>query len=127
MSQTRRDPVPHHYPARFVETEVSCGGERAALVLATAAGATTGVGPWPVTLVAEALAQAILLVVQPRGGARLRLVGIDGMELLQTLNAGDRVEVAVDEEGAFGSLRRYCCRAWSAGALAAVARITVSG
>ncbi len=102
------------------------GESRVAIVLGTAGGALTGTGPWPVTLVAEALAQAILLVEPPDRRERLRLVGLRDVEALQPLEAGDRVEIDVIAEGSFGTLRRYACRARKAGALVAVARITVS-
>lgn len=98
-----------------------------AIVLATADGDLTRGAALPASLVFEALAQSILLVEEPPAGAPLRLVGIDGARLLQPLGPGDRIEVAVTNMGSFGTLRRYACRALSAGALAAVAEFTVSG
>ncbi len=97
-----------------------------ALVLGTGGGALTGTGTWPVSLVAEALAQAILLVFPPAEASALRLIAVDKARIVQPLEAGDRVEVEAEELGQFGSLRRYACRAVSSGALAAVAEITVS-
>lgn len=97
-----------------------------ALVLATGGGALTGTRAWPVSLVAEALAQAILLVFPPADASSLRLVGIDKARIVQPLEAGDRVEVEAEELGRFGPLRRYACRAVRSGSLAAVAEITVS-
>ena len=97
-----------------------------AVVLATANGALTGSQPWPVTLVAEALAQAVLLLAPPRSSSAPRLVGINAVDALQPIAAGDRLEVDVSLTATFGSLRRYTCRAVSGGALAAVAQITVA-
>jgi len=45
----------------------------------------------------------------------------------QTLEPGDRLEVEVEELGAFGDLRRYRCRGRRGGGLAASAEVTVSG
>ena len=100
---------------------------RLAVVLSTADGALTGTGPWPVTLVAEALAQAILLVARPSPQGALRLVGLDRVTVYQSLEPGDRLEVEVEELGAFGQLRRYACRSRRGGGLAATAEVTVSG
>ena len=111
---------------RLVEKLEATGDARVAVVLGTADGALTGAGPWSVTLVAEALAQAILLVERPEKVAALRLVELRSVELLQPVEAGDRLEIDVTPEGSFGALRRYSCRARKAGALVAVARITVS-
>jgi 3-hydroxymyristoyl/3-hydroxydecanoyl-(acyl carrier protein) dehydratase len=127
VSPIQREAVPHGYPCRLVERVELCDGGRVAVVLATSDSTLTRTGPWPATLVAEALAQAILLVEGKAARSGARLVRIDGMKLLAPLASGDRVEVAVHEEGRFGALRRYSCRAWSGGALVAVARITVSG
>jgi len=100
---------------------------RLAIVLSTADGALTGTGPWPVTLVAEALAQAILLVVRPSAQGTLRLVGLDKVKVYQALEPGDRLEIEVQELGTFGELRRYGCRGHRGGGLAATAEITVAG
>ncbi len=96
-------------------------------MLATANGAATGSEAWPPTLVAEALAQAILVVARPERLGALRLVGLDGVAVFQPLTPGDRLEVEVRELGAFGALRRYRCRGLRGGGLAAVADVTVSG
>ncbi len=95
------------------------------MVLGTAGGALTGTGPWPVTLVAEALAQAVLLVVRPDRQDTLRLIGLDGVRVVQPVSPGDRLEVDVTETGSFGALRRYHCRALRAGGLVAVADVMV--
>ena len=121
------DPVPHQFPFRLVERAERLGAGRVAVVLGTANGALTYTATWPVTLVAEALAQAILLVVAPETTAAPRLVSLDHVELCQPFGAGDRVEVTVAELAAFGGLRRYACRALRSGALAALADVTVSG
>jgi 3-hydroxymyristoyl/3-hydroxydecanoyl-(acyl carrier protein) dehydratase len=119
--------IPHQFPFRLVERVASDAPGRPAVVLGTADGALTGTGPWPVTLVAEALAQAILLVVRPERQGTLRLVALDRVALYQPLEPGDRLEVEVHEVGAFGELRRYACRGLRGGGLAATAEVTVLG
>jgi len=126
VSATRPEELPHQFPFRFVERTEKAGDGTVAIVLGTAAGTMTGPGPWPAGLVAEALAQAILLVVRPERVSSLRLVALDRVALFQSVAAGDRLEVAVRELGAFGVLRRFECRATRAGGLAAVAEVTVS-
>lgn len=96
------------------------------LVLATADGFLSRGQPWPVTLVAEALAQAILVVFPPMAADRLRLVGLDRVMLRRAVGAGDRLEVEVEEQGSFGKVRRYYCRALCGGSLTATAEITVT-
>jgi hypothetical protein len=122
-----REPLPHRFPFRFVERLDEGGSGKVAIVLGTGAGAATATEPWPATLVAEALAQAILVVTRPERLGALRLVGLDGVSVFQPLTPGDRLEVEVRELGAYGSLRRYRCRGLRAGGLAAVADVTVSG
>jgi len=119
--------IPHEFPFRLVDRVEEGPDGRRTVVLGTANGALTGPGPWPVTLVAEALAQAILLVVQPAGQDAPRLVGLDRVVLYQPLEPGDRLEVEVKEVGSFGELRRYACRGLRGGGLAATAEVTVSG
>jgi len=119
--------LPHAYPFRLVERAELIAGGRVALVLATANGSRPPGDEWPVTMVAEAMAQAILLVVPPPSTSDLRLVGLNKVRLLQPVRPGSRLEVAVEELAAFAPLRRYACRAHSGGALAATAEITVSG
>jgi 3-hydroxymyristoyl/3-hydroxydecanoyl-(acyl carrier protein) dehydratase len=97
------------------------------VVLASAGGALTGAAPWPVTLVAEALAQAIVVVMRPPRRDALRLVALNEVRLLQPVGPGARLEVEVEERAAFAPLRRYACRAVLGGALAATAEITVAG
>ena len=127
MSPRATELIPHRFPFRLVERPEAGEPEPVAITLATADGALTGTGPWPATLVAEAMAQAILVAVgAPRGGA-LRLVGLDDVAVFQPLSPGDRLEVEVREVASFGALRRYHCRGLLAGGLAAVADVTVSG
>ncbi len=125
MSARSPEPLPQQIPFRFVERTEEIDRGRVAIVLGTAGGMMTGPGPWPIGLVAEALAQAILLVVRPDQQASLRLVGLDGVSVFQPITAGDRLEVEVREIGAFGDLRRYACRATRGGGVAAVADVTV--
>jgi 3-hydroxymyristoyl/3-hydroxydecanoyl-(acyl carrier protein) dehydratase len=121
------EPVPHRFPFRLVERPETAGPEPVAIALATAGGAMTGTGPWPATLVTEALAQAILVAVGARRGGAVRLVGLDDVAVFRPLAPGDRLEVEVREVASFGALRRYHCRGLLAGGLAAVADVTVSG
>ena len=125
MSARAPEPIPHGYPCRLVERAEEGIGGKVAIVLGTAGGTLTGTGPWPATLVAEALAQAILLVVRPERRSSLRLIGLDRVRVLQPLCPGDRLEVEVTEAGTFGALRRYRCRASRGGGLVAVAEVTV--
>lgn len=127
MSPTAPETFRHAYPFKLAERMEQTDNGAVGIVLATADGDLTRGGPLPASLVFEALAQAILVVERPAGGAPPRLVGIDGARLLQPVEPGDRLEVAVAPQGSFGSLRRYACRAVRAGALAAVAEFTVSG
>lgn len=127
MSTTSPEGLPHEYPFRLVERVEQGPHSCHAVVLATAGGTLVGTDGWPVTLVAEALAQAILLVVRPQKTDALRLVGLKNVFLYQNFTPGDRLEIEVEELGVFGELRRYACRAHRAGALAAVAEVTVSG
>jgi len=117
--------IPHEFPCRLVERAEEGRGGRVAVVLGTAGGALTGTGAWPVTLVSEALAQAILLVVRPERQDALRLIGLDGVRVVQQVSPGDRLEVDVAQTGELGSLRKYRCRALRAGGLVAVADVTV--
>ncbi len=126
MSPTPED-LPHAFPFRLVErVEVGPRG-RLGVALSTANGVLTADRPWPVTLVAEALAQAILVVVRPANPSTLRLVALDGVKLHKPVVAGDRLDVEVEELGAFGGLRRFACRGLQGGTLAAEAEVTVSG
>lgn len=124
---TRAETLPHGYPFRLVERAEPRGDGRVAVVLATADAQLHRSAPWPVTLVVEALAQAILLVVNPSGENDLRLVGLDKVRLYGEVVCGERLEVAVVESAAFGALRRYACRALAGGALVATAEVTVTG
>lgn len=78
------------------------------------------------SLVAEALAQAVLLAYPPRTTQELRLLGLDDVRVFQVVGTGDRLEVLVEELAAYGVLRRFTCRAVRTGALVAAAVVTVS-
>jgi 3-hydroxymyristoyl/3-hydroxydecanoyl-(acyl carrier protein) dehydratase len=121
------DRLPHEFPFRLVERAERVGESRIAVVLGTAGGTLTAASEWPVTLVAEAMAQAILIVVDPPRRGPLRLVALNRVRLLQPVRAGSRLEIEVEERAVFAPLRRYACRAWQAGALSATAEITVGG
>ena len=118
--------TPHAFPCRLVETVAARGEQRVCVVLATADGQLTGNGPWPASLLAEAMAQSILLLDPPEDMAALRLVGLDEVDVLQPVTPGDRLEVTVQRLAVFGRLRRYRCQGRSSGALAVTAEVTVS-
>lgn len=118
--------LPQSFPFRLVERVEQLGEGRAAIVLPTAGGALQAAQALPVTLVGEALAQAILLLEPPPSGGVPRLVGIDHVELVRPVMAGDRLEVSASLTATFGGLRRYACRALAGGALTAVAEVTVA-
>ena len=120
---SRRQPegsIPHERPFRFIETRAT-----GPVVLPSAA-AWESI-PWnlPVTLVAEAMAQAILVADPPPAGARLKLLGLDQVVLRQSIEAGQQLEVEVQREVRFQNMARYYCRMLAAGKLAAEGRITV--
>jgi 3-hydroxymyristoyl/3-hydroxydecanoyl-(acyl carrier protein) dehydratase len=127
VSATLPEEIPHRFPFRLIERVEAGPGSNFAILLTTADGFLTATQPWPVTLVAEALAQAILLVHPPMVPGSLRLVGLDRVSMLEKVAAGDRLEVEVSELGAFGGLRRFSCRALRLGAIAAAAEVTVAG
>ena len=127
MSPTPSETLSHSFPFKLAERMERIDDGTVGIVLATADGELTRGAALPASLVFEALAQSILLVDPPPAGGALRLVGIDGARILQPLEPGDRVEVAVTGLGSFGALKRYACRAVAGGALAAVAEFTVSG
>ena len=127
MSAHRPDRLPHAFPFRLVERAERVGAGRIAVVLATAGGTLTATSEWPVTLVVEAMAQAILIAVDPPRRGALRLVALNGVRLLQPVRSGSRLEIEVEERAVFGPLRRYACRALQAGAVTATADITGAG
>jgi 3-hydroxymyristoyl/3-hydroxydecanoyl-(acyl carrier protein) dehydratase len=127
VSAPRPDGLPHRFPFRLVERAEFTGEKRLAVVLATAGGFLSATAEWPVTLVAEALAQAIVLAVDPPRRCDLRLVALNEVRLLQPIRPGARLEVEVEERSVYLPLRRYACRAMQGGALAATAEVTVSG
>jgi len=127
VSATLPDGIPHSFPFRLVERVETDASGTFAVVASTASGFLMRGGLVPVTLVAEALAQAILLIHRPKCARDLRLVGLDRVELLEDVAAGDRLEVRVSEAGVLGGLRRYSCEARRGGRLAAKAEVTVTG
>jgi 3-hydroxymyristoyl/3-hydroxydecanoyl-(acyl carrier protein) dehydratase len=118
--------TPHAFPFRLVERSEPDGERQVVIVLSTAAGFLRRHEPWPISLVAEALAQAILLVDPPERLDRARLAALQSVSLLQQVTAGDRLHVAVEPLGCLGKLRRYRCRATRSGALVALADVTVT-
>ncbi len=128
MSGSKPEALPHRYPFRLVDALAAGPEGRSAVVVLSAGDFFGGSGPWPLTLVVEALAQSIL---QLHGdGApvrRVRLVAVHAARLLAPLGAGDRLEVEAEETATFGPMRRFSCRAVRGGALVATAEITVAG
>lgn len=118
--------TPHAFPFRLVERTEVVGERQVAIVLSTAAGFLRRNEPWPVTLVVEALAQAILLLDPPERLERARLAALQNVALLQEVAAGDRLLVEVEPLGSLGGLRRYRCRATRSGASVALADVTVT-
>jgi len=118
--------TPHAFPFRLVERCETVGERQAVIVLSTAAGFLRRDEPWPVTLVVEALAQAILLLDPPEQLDRARLAALQNVALLQEVAAGDRLLVEVEPLGSLGGLRRYRCRATRSGAAVALADVTVT-
>ena len=125
-SQTSSGGTPHAFPFRLVERAEMVGACRVVIVLSTAAGFLRRNEPWPVSLLAEALAQAILLVDPPERPERARLAALHNVSLLQEVAAGDRLLVEVEPLGSLGGLRRYRCRATRSGAVVALADVTVT-
>ena len=91
MSKAAPD-LPQRFPFRLVERVDAVTGNRVGVVLGTANGALAPATGWPVTLLAEALAQAILLVETPPRAGTLRLVALDDVVL-----HGRRATVVRDE------------------------------
>lgn len=118
--------TPHAFPFRLVERSETVGERQVVIVLSTAAGFLRRDEPWPVSLVAEALAQAILLLDPPEQLDRVRLAALQNVALLQEVAAGDRLLVEVEPLGSLGALRRYRCRATRSGAAVALADVTVT-
>lgn len=120
MSRRQPDTLPHRPPFRFAERQ----GETV-VVLPTVGAFESCPFPVPLTMLTEALAQAILLADPPACQERLRLVAIDRATLKQEVGPGDRLAVECRKEASFGNLRRYACRALRGGALVAEVTVTV--
>lgn len=117
----------HCFPFRLVERSEAVEGTPVAVSLLSAGEFYSTAQPWPVSLVAEVLAQA-LLAARPAPASELpRLVGMNRVRLLGPVQGGDRLEVHVTELGGIGALRRFSSRAFRGGALVAEAEITVAG
>lgn len=124
---TQSDGIPHQFPFRLVERAEVKGGKEIAVVLGTGGGFLTVGEAWSASLVAEALAQAILLFKKPEDFQKLRLAAFNRVVVHRPIGAGDRLEIEAEELAVFGSMRRYRCQARCGGALAASAEITVTG
>ena len=100
--------VPHRFPFRWSRSWTS-RRRRLRIVLGTARDADRN-EPWPVTLVAEALAQAILLVEPPDRSASSASVGCSRRLAAASGGAGDRLRGGGRFGRVLGALRRYRCR-----------------
>jgi acyl dehydratase len=121
----RPEDLPQVFPFRLAERAEAVSGKRSAVAMATADGAITRAAHWPVTLVAEALAQAALLLGSRAPHPAGPLVALDRVRVLRPVAAGEKLEIEIVDSASFGSMRRVTCRALAAGALAATAEITV--
>lgn len=120
MSRRQPDTLPHQPPFRFAESK----GETV-VVLPSVGASESFPFPVPLTMLTEAMAQAILLADPPACKENLRLVAIDQAALRQEVWPGDRLSVVCQKEATFGNLRRYACRALRGGALVAEVTVTV--
>lgn len=116
---SRRPPdLPHHPPFRFVArgflgpTFASTTGETNAESVSLA-------------ILAEAMAQAILVVDPPENTRGLRLVGLDQVILRQEVQPGDQLDIEVVRHGHFARLARFQCRMLRGGSVVAEGMITV--
>ena len=106
--------LPHGYPFRFVDTVLQglgpgvSGGRVRARVSANGR-AAMGAGWQSPLLLAEAIAQATLLLEagDPEAGKRGFLAGIQGLEMTRPPQAGETLEVEVRLAGSFGPVFRF--------------------
>jgi 3-hydroxymyristoyl/3-hydroxydecanoyl-(acyl carrier protein) dehydratase len=107
--------LPHAYPFRFVDVVLKPAGadfsegQVSAAVTANgrfAAGGECGTGS---TLLAEALAQAALLLQggDPEVGRRGFLAGIEGFQIDRLPKPGDRLQIDVRLTARFGSIIKF--------------------
>ena len=106
--------LPHSYPFRFVDTVLSPAGadfgQGTVSVRLTANGrALMGDGRVDGTLLAEALAQAALLLQggDPDAGRRGFLAGIEGFEVTRLPEAGESLQVDVRLTARFGPVIKF--------------------
>lgn len=107
-------PLPHRYPFRFVDTVVSerdPGFTRGTVAtrLAADARAVAGEGWGSPMLLAEAIAQAALLLEgsDPESQSRGFLAGIDGFEVHRVPAPGESLEIDVRLAARFGAIVRF--------------------
>lgn len=116
---SRRPPdLPHQPPFRFVAPGFS--GPKFASTAGEAGSEFVSIA-----LLAEAMAQAILLADPPEDTHNLRLVGLDQVVLRQEVQPGDQVDIEVAKHGQFARLARYRCRMLRGGSVVAEGIITV--
>jgi 3-hydroxymyristoyl/3-hydroxydecanoyl-(acyl carrier protein) dehydratase len=107
--------LPHAYPFRFVDVVLRPAGadfsegQVSAAITANGRFATGEGAGTSSTLLAEALAQAALLLQggDPEVGRRGFLAGIEGFEVERLPQAGDRLQIDVRLTRRFGSIVKF--------------------
>jgi len=105
--------LPHAYPFRFVDVVLTPAGtnfsEGQVSAAVTANGRFAAAEGASSTLLAEALAQAALLLQggDPEVGRRGFLAGIEGFEVERLPQPGDRLQIDVRLTARFGSIVKF--------------------
>lgn len=117
-------PLPHAYPFRFVDTiargagplpdaartTLETGWDGTVLVRVSANGRASMGGPWQSPLlIAEAIAQAVLLLVgeDAEAGRRGFLAGIDSFEVSRPPRPGESLTIHVRLSARFGAIAKF--------------------
>lgn len=105
---------PHAYPFRFVDTvsrvaDAEFEGGRVRIQVSANARASMGEGWQSPMLLAEAIAQAALLLEggDAEAGRRGYLAGINELEIARVPRAGETLEVEIRISGRFGPIVRF--------------------
>ena len=124
--------LPHAYPFRFVDTplqrtEAGDSGGRARARVSANGRAAMGEGWQSPLLLAEAIAQATLLLDpgDPESGKRGYLAGIQDLEMTRPPQAGETLEIEVRLAGSFGPVFRFDGRVFSGAEVLASGSILV--
>ncbi|MDQ6891556.1 MAG: hypothetical protein M3167_02630 [Acidobacteriota bacterium] len=114
-------PLPHAYPFRFVDTvatERNADFSQGSVTIRVTSGGRAAMGErWmSPLLLAEAIAQAALLLEGGDAGLGRRgfLVGIEGLELFRSPEAGETLRIDVRLTARFGAMVRFDGEVWSA-------------